>query len=215
MRQLDDGPLIVVFHGVLRNAEEYRDHARALAERLGAIVVEHNPLYAREELEFQLADHEPVVAVVWDKIAATVQEVAPADTIVVAVGGGGLFAGITAAAHQRARIVAVEPRSIPTLHAAIEANEPVDVEVSGIAADSLGARRVGAIAFEIAARNMGDAIRDFLSENPAFASKLQKGESLTPEELTVVKEYLSSAQQSGGVKTGFQFVQGQLIHVRN
>jgi long-chain acyl-CoA synthetase len=55
------------------------------ALRLGAIVVEHNPLYAREELEFQLADHEPVVAVVWDKIAATVQEVAPADTIVVAV----------------------------------------------------------------------------------------------------------------------------------
>jgi len=75
------------------------------------------------------------------------------DTIVVAVGGGGLFAGITAAAHQRARIVAVEPRSIPTLHAAIEANEPVDVEVSGIAADSLGARRVGDIAFEIAARH--------------------------------------------------------------
>lgn len=74
------------------------------------------------------------------------------DTIVVAVGGGGLFAGITAAAEGRARVVAVEPVTIPTLDAALRAGEPVDIAVSGIAADSLGARRVGAIAFEIASR---------------------------------------------------------------
>jgi long-chain acyl-CoA synthetase len=55
------------------------------ALRLGAIVVEHNPLYTREELEHQLADHEPVVAVVWDSIAATVRDVAPTGTTVVAV----------------------------------------------------------------------------------------------------------------------------------
>ncbi|RNL64218.1 threonine/serine dehydratase [Nocardioides marmoriginsengisoli] len=74
------------------------------------------------------------------------------DTIVVAVGGGGLYAGVAAAAHDRARIVAVEPTSIPTLRSALDAGRPVDVTVSGITADSLGARRVGEIAFEVAQR---------------------------------------------------------------
>ena len=74
------------------------------------------------------------------------------DTIVVAVGGGGLYAGVAAAAEGRARVVAVEPRNIPTLHAALEAGHPVNVPVSGIAADSLGARRVGEIAFSMASR---------------------------------------------------------------
>lgn len=74
------------------------------------------------------------------------------DTIVVAVGGGGLYAGLAAAASGRAKIVAVEPVTIPTLHAALEAGRPVDVSVSGIAADSLGARRVGEIAFSVASK---------------------------------------------------------------
>ncbi len=72
------------------------------------------------------------------------------DTIVVAVGGGGLYAGVAAAAEGRARVVAVEPFNIPTLHAALAAGHPVDVAVSGVAVDSLGARRVGEIAFNIA-----------------------------------------------------------------
>ncbi|MGZ0711950.1 threonine/serine dehydratase (plasmid) [Coraliomargarita sp. W4R53] len=74
------------------------------------------------------------------------------DTVVVAVGGGGLFAGISASVAGRARVVAVEPRTIPTLHTALAVGEPVDIPVSGIAADSLGARRVGDIAFEVARR---------------------------------------------------------------
>jgi threonine dehydratase len=73
-------------------------------------------------------------------------------TIIVAVGGGGLYAGVTAATEGRARVVAVEPSSCPTLHAALDAGHPVDVPVSGVAADSLGARRVGEIAFSIASR---------------------------------------------------------------
>lgn len=69
------------------------------------------------------------------------------DTVVVAVGGGGLYAGVAASVRGRARVVAVEPDRIPTLHEAIVAGRPVDVDVSGIAADSLGARRVGDLAF--------------------------------------------------------------------
>jgi threonine dehydratase len=81
-------------------------------------------------------------------IAEEIFETAPdVTTIVVAVGGGGLYSGLSAAAAGRAEIVAVEPQRIPTLHAALAAGEPVDVEVSGVAADSLGARRIGDIAF--------------------------------------------------------------------
>jgi threonine dehydratase len=72
------------------------------------------------------------------------------DTVLVAVGGGGLVAGVIAALRDRARIVAVEPATSQALHTAMKAGRPVDVPVSGIAADSLGARRVGDIAFELA-----------------------------------------------------------------
>jgi threonine dehydratase len=74
------------------------------------------------------------------------------DTVVVAVGGGGLMAGIAAATEGRARVVAVEPVAIPTLHAALAAGRPVDVGVSGVAADALGASRVGDIAYAVAER---------------------------------------------------------------
>jgi threonine dehydratase len=74
------------------------------------------------------------------------------DTVLVAVGGGGLMAGIAAATRGRARVVGVEPVTIPTLHAALAAGRPVDVPVSGIAADSLGATRLGEIPFAVAAR---------------------------------------------------------------
>ena len=74
------------------------------------------------------------------------------DTVLVAVGGGGLMAGIAAATEGRARVVAVEPVTIPTLNAALAAGGPVDVDVSGIAADSLGATRIGDIAYAVAER---------------------------------------------------------------
>jgi threonine dehydratase len=74
------------------------------------------------------------------------------DTILIAVGGGGLMAGIAAAVEGRAKVVAVEPERSPTLSRALESGAPVDVEVGGIAADSLGATRAGEIAFEVAVR---------------------------------------------------------------
>lgn len=74
------------------------------------------------------------------------------DTVLVAAGGGGFVGGIAAWFQGRVRVVAVEPRTSCALHAALAAGEPVDVGVSGIAADSLGARRVGQLAFEQARR---------------------------------------------------------------
>ncbi|AGZ40083.1 threonine/serine dehydratase [Actinoplanes friuliensis] len=72
------------------------------------------------------------------------------DTVLVAVGGGGLIAGVAAALDGRAKVVAVEPRTSSALHAALAAGGPVDVPVSGVAVDSLGARRAGTIAYTTA-----------------------------------------------------------------
>ncbi|TWD54959.1 L-threonine ammonia-lyase [Arthrobacter sp. AG367] len=80
------------------------------------------------------------------------EQVPDVDTVLVAVGGGGLMAGVAAAVEGFAKVVAVEPETAPTLHAALAAGEPVDVPVSGIAADSLGARRIGDIGFSVAVR---------------------------------------------------------------
>lgn len=72
------------------------------------------------------------------------QQAAGLDTVVVAVGGGGLLAGTCAALRDTGvRVVAVETDACPTLTAALDAGEPVDVEVGGIAASALGARRIG------------------------------------------------------------------------
>ena len=76
------------------------------------------------------------------------------DTLLVAVGGGGLIGGIAAWYGGRVRVVAVEPEQSPTLHAAFAAGEPVDAEAGGIAADSLAPRRVGTLMFGIARRHV-------------------------------------------------------------
>lgn len=74
------------------------------------------------------------------------------ETVLVAVGGGGLIGGIAAWFAGDARVVGVEPEACPTMHAALDAGEPVDVEVGGLASDSLGAMRVGRIGYDIARR---------------------------------------------------------------
>ena len=92
---------------------------------------------------------------------------APFDTALVAVGGGGLIAGIAAWFDGRIKVVGVEPEGSRALDAALAAGRPVDVPVESVAADSLGARCVGALNLAIARRAVdrvalvGDAaIRD-------------------------------------------------------
>jgi len=78
------------------------------------------------------------------------RQVPELDTVLVAVGGGGLAAGVAAWYAGEVRGVTVEPGSCATLARALEAGEPVEVPVGGVAADSLGARRIGSVAFEVA-----------------------------------------------------------------
>jgi threonine dehydratase len=76
------------------------------------------------------------------------------DTVLVAVGGGGLIAGIASWYGSRAKVVGVEPEGSRCLHASLEAGHPVDVPVESIAADSLGARNTGQLVFDIARRHV-------------------------------------------------------------
>ena len=84
-------------------------------------------------------------------LAMELEEQAPRlDTLLVAVGGGGLIGGIAAWYAGRIRIVAVEPEAAPTLAMAMEAGRPVDAPAGGIAADSLAPKRVGEMMFPLA-----------------------------------------------------------------
>jgi threonine dehydratase len=89
------------------------------------------------------------------------------DTLLVAVGGGGLIAGIASWYAGKIRIVGVEPETAPTLWNAMRAGKPVDSEAGGVAADSLAPKRVGELMFPIAQKFVervvlvkDDAIRD-------------------------------------------------------
>jgi threonine dehydratase len=95
------------------------------------------------------------------------QQAGDITTLFVAVGGGGLIAGIAAWYQGRVKVVGVEPELAPTLTRALAAGRPVDAEAGGIAADSLAPRRVGELVFPIVQRHVSatvlvsdDAIRD-------------------------------------------------------
>ncbi|MBP7566684.1 MAG: threonine/serine dehydratase [Burkholderiaceae bacterium] len=80
------------------------------------------------------------------------------DSVLVSVGGGGLIGGVASWFAGRSQVVALEPELAPTLHTARAAGQPVDVSVGGVAADSLGARRIGAIAWQVAQRHVAQSL---------------------------------------------------------
>jgi len=80
------------------------------------------------------------------------------DTLLVAVGGGGLIGGIAAWYTGKVRIIGVEPEQAPTLHAALAAGKPVDAPAGGIAADALGPPRVGQLMFPIARAHVTEVL---------------------------------------------------------
>jgi threonine dehydratase len=102
-------------------------------------------------LASQAYDHPLIAAGAGTLLEEVRQRIPDLDTVVVAVGGGGLFAGVATAARQHGiRVVAVEPENCRALSAAVEAGRPVDVTVDSVAADSLGARRVTPMALHAA-----------------------------------------------------------------
>jgi len=104
---------------------------------------------ATSEALFVHAYDQPEVVAGQGTLGRELMTQADVDTVLVAVGGGGLAAGVRIGVGPGVNLVAIEPERIPTLHASLAAGRPVDVEVGGVAADALGARRIGDLAFEI------------------------------------------------------------------
>jgi threonine dehydratase len=135
--------LVALDASVVRHGAEYAEaeaHARALAADRGA--------------PFLHAFADPAVIAGQGTVGLEVeQDVPECDAVLVAVGGGGLIAGIaTALAGSGRRVVGVEPTGIPTLHAALAAGHPVDVAVASVAASALGARTTAPLNLAIAAQ---------------------------------------------------------------
>jgi threonine dehydratase len=137
---------------VVRTGTEYADAYAAALEhvrRTGAVLC-----HAYDQPEI-CAGAGTLGLELLDQLAEAGRDV---DTVVLAVGGGGLLAGVATALEGRARVVGVEPATAPTLRRALEAGRPVDVTVSGVAADSLGARRLGSIAWDVVTRVGVDSV---------------------------------------------------------
>lgn len=131
---------------VVRHGEQYADaeaHARMLAEAL------HAPF-------LHPYDDSAVIAGQGTAAYEALHDLdGRADAILVAVGGGGLIAGTaTACRGSGIRVIGVEPVGIPTLHAALAAGAPVEVEVDSLTASALGARKTGALNLAIAQRDV-------------------------------------------------------------
>jgi len=109
-------------------------------------------------LEVHAYDHDDVLAG-QGTVGRELEQDAPDLThVLVAAGGGGLIGGMAAWYAGSAAVISVEPEGCPALHAALRAGQPVDAPVGGVAADSLGARQVGARMFPIAQRFVSSAV---------------------------------------------------------
>lgn len=123
---------------------EARDASEKRAAETGALIVH--------------AYEDPGVFAGAGTVALEFAEQTRLDTLLVAVGGGGLIAGCATAIGAATRIVAVETEGTPSLFEARRAGKPVPVAISGIAADALGASQIGAPNFEIAQKLVADAL---------------------------------------------------------
>ena len=128
--------------------DRYADALEASQEwtaRTGAL-----PIHAYEAVETLLGQ---------GTLGLELEEQSPKlDSLLVAVGGGGLIGGVAAWYENRTKIISVEPELAPTLQRALEAGRPVDAPAGGIAADSLAPRQVGQMMFPIAQKYVREAL---------------------------------------------------------
>ena len=134
----------------------------AVVHQIGAVYAEARAASAKRAAETGAlivpAYEDEVVFAGAGSVALEFAEQAEFDTLLIAVGGGGLIAGCAAAVGSVKKIVAVETDGTPPLHEALKAGKPVDVAISGIAADALGASRIGTPNFELARTLVRDSV---------------------------------------------------------
>jgi threonine dehydratase len=143
---------------------------RRLIERLGAAVTVVEGYYddaqrVADERQHETGalmvhpfDHPATVAGQGTMGRELEEQLGGLDTLLVATGGGGFTAGQAAWFQDRVKIVSVEPVATQCLRAALLAGAPVDVQVGGVAADSLGAGRIGAVPWEVVRRYVDEAV---------------------------------------------------------
>lgn len=136
------GATVHVIDGLYDDAQAA---ATAHQERTGALAV--HPF-----------EHPLVVAGQGTMARELEQQTGEFDTVLVATGGGGFTAGQAAWFQSRKRVVSVEPATSQCLHAARVAGEPVPVTVAGLAADSLGARQIGSVAWSVVRDHVADSV---------------------------------------------------------
>jgi threonine dehydratase len=134
------------------------------------------------------------------------EQVAHLDTLLVAVGGGGLLGGIAAWYAGSVRVIGVEPEAAPTLTRALEAGRPVEAEAGGIAADSLAPKQVGDLMFPIAQR---DVERVILVSDEA----IQAAQQMLWNELRVVTEPGGAAAFAALLSARYQPSAGERVGV--
>ncbi len=135
-----------VLHRIGAAYDEARIASEARAAATGALIVH--------------AYDQPEVLAGQGTVGREIEQDAPEAThLLVATGGGGLIGGIAAwFAGSATRVISVEPESCPTLATALKEGRPVPCPVGGVAADSLGARQVGALMFEVAQHHVAEAV---------------------------------------------------------
>ena len=137
---------------VVKTGSKYADAERAARE-----------FAQREGLYYVHAYDDPAVVAGQGTVGLEIRADLPdCDVVAVPVGGGGLLAGVSGAIAP-VHAIAVEPEGCPSLHAAAEAGEPVEVGADSVAASALGASRVGDLALaayrgnEVGLALVGDA----------------------------------------------------------
>jgi threonine dehydratase len=128
------------------------------------------------------------------------------DTILVAVGGGGLIGGLAAWYASNTRIVAVEPEGAPTLAAAMQAGRPVDAPAGSVAADSLAPRQVGALMFPLAQAHVDRVV--LVTDDAILAAQKALWEALR-----IVAEPGGCAAFSALVSGAYQPAEGERVGV--
>ena len=140
-------------------------------------------------------------------VGLELEEQAPElDTLLVAVGGGGLIGGVAAWYGGRAKIVGVEPEAAPTLANALRAGRPVDSEAGGIAADSLAPKRVGELMFPLAQKYVDHVV---LVPDEA----IQKAQIELWKTLRIAAEPGGAAAFAALMSRRYQRVQGERVGV--
>ena len=125
-------------------------------------------------------------------------QVPDVDTILVSVGGGGFIGGVAAWFGGRVKIVAVEPTQCPTLNHALLARTPVDVDTGGIAADSLGCKRIGDVPFSVLLPTVSDSV--LVSDD-----EIREAQRILWEKLRI-------ASEPGGATAFAALVSGAYVH---